>query len=564
MFFGNPIGASSSSRNDPSAEIEGETRTGDEVPEMLVDPPVLAPVPNAPDTPAGTEMSVPVSRSIGVIQPWTPASVSQSGPQFEKLSSMDKSVIRKMHHNLGHPTAERLSRHLAFQGAKPELIAGAKDYQCGSCVERRPPKQGVPGSLKSSRDFNDVVGIDGFEWSNEHIQVYVLSAVDEVTRFHLGERTTRDSTLARRCFTDFWLTWAGTPKCLYFDAAGEFLAQPWQQFLQSEGIQHRLTATAWQRGQVERHGGIVKEMLSRMNQEKVIENEHEFDLCLQQCFRAKNSMTSIDGYSPEQCVLGKATKLPASAISDEDTTSHLLAEEDSEAGEQFRIALQRRQAAREAFLKAESSQAIRRSLLRKSHGEIINWQTGQLCMYWSKRDAPNMTEQGRWVGPAQVVMQESRSIVWVSYLNRLLRCARENIRPVSIREYQSIGMQSIPDTNPNLEQRARELAQQLRDRSGTFQFRDLSFLDGPPMEVRAGPDNQGQPPLQSVQPEEEPARRNSNMQIPVSILPHEVPVPNSPFGSESGDDVQNETNDQRGNDHDPTNSPWLFSFTWSI
>eukprot|EP00435_Cladocopium_sp_Y103_P005105 s4875_g1.t1 len=544
--FGIEKGSSSSSSAHPAVPVNGEVSTSDEVPEMPAEPsaPERANVPDA--EPNATLEQEPESRPLGTLQPWTPAPVSQSGPMFEQLSNQDKSLVRKLHHNLGHPTAERLSRHLAYQGAKPEVIAGAKDYQCSACVERRPPKQGVPGALKPSREFNDMVGIDGFEWSNEHIKAYVLSAVDETTRFHLGRRTVRDSHIAQRCFSEFWLAWAGSPQCLYFDAAGEFLAQPWQQFLQSENIQHRLTATAWQRGQVERHGGIVKEMLNRMNQQQVITNFQEFDLCLQQCFRAKNSLSIIHGYSPEQCVLGKATKLPASAVSDEESTSHLLAEDSGNHGEQFRIALNRRQLAREAFVKTENSQAIRRALLRKSQGEIINWQPGQLCMYWSKRDAPNMTEQGRWVGPAQVVMQESRSIVWISYLNRLLRCARENLRPVSLREFHSIDTRNLPENNPMLERRARELAQQLQDRSGTFQFRDLSLLEGPPPESNDAAPNAERSSQNSGQPEEEPLRRESIAPEPPVLLPHEVPIPDTPMGSENGE--EDETPNENEND----------------
>ena len=273
-----------------------------------------------------------------------------------------------------------------------------------------------------------------------------------------------------------------------------------------------------------------------MNHENPIMSVEEFDRCLQQCFRAKNSLSNVQRYSPEQCVLGKAPKLPASATRDETSPSHLLAEDLNPQGGQFRNALLRRQAAREAFVKTENSQAIRRAVLRKSQGTIMNWQTGQLCTYWSKRDAPNMTEQGRWIGPAQLVMQESRSIVWVSYLNRLLRCARENLRPVSLREYQDLRLQDVPMDNPALEQRARELAQQLRDRNGTFQSRDLSLLDGPTPEVaapEATADQPGTHPLLSRQPEEEPAGRNSD--ATVSPMPHEVPVPNTPFESEIGD-----------------------------
>lgn len=100
---------------------------------------------------------------INSLVPWTPAPVSQSGPKFQELTSQDKSINRRLHHNLGHPTASTLSKHLAFQAARQELIEWARDYQCRTYMERCPPKKGSPGVLKPAREFNEVLGIDGFE-----------------------------------------------------------------------------------------------------------------------------------------------------------------------------------------------------------------------------------------------------------------------------------------------------------------------------------------------------------------------------------------------------------------
>ena len=125
-------------------------------------------------------------------------------------------------------------------------------------------------------------------------------------------------------------------------------------------------------------------------------------------------------------------------------------------------------------------------------------------------------------------MQESRSIVWVSYLNRLLRCARENLRPVSLHEYQEIRMHDLPDSNPTLEQRAHELSQQLRDRIGTFQYRDLTLLDGPPPDTSAEVPVSNPHHVSSGQPEEEPARRDSSVLVPPSVCHTKFLVPKLP------------------------------------
>ena len=177
-------------------------------------------------------------------------------------------------------------------------------------------------------------------------------------------------------------------------------------------------------------------MLDRIDHHKPIENMQQFDEALRQCFRAKNSMSVIAGFSPEQAVLGKAAKLPASIVSDEETSAHLLSQGSDLASDRFREKLELRAAARAAFSQADNSDALRRALHHQSRGTEHNWACGQLCMYWDKRRSPNMLEKGRWNGPAQVVCQESRTIIWVNHMNRLLRCAKENLHPVSMREFQ--------------------------------------------------------------------------------------------------------------------------------
>jgi hypothetical protein len=48
-------------------------------------------------------------------------------------------------------------------------------------------------------------------------------------------------------------------------------------------------------------------------------------------------MSVVDGYSPEQAVLGKTTKLPASIVDDEDTSDHLERHGTDLASDRFRL-----------------------------------------------------------------------------------------------------------------------------------------------------------------------------------------------------------------------------------
>lgn len=160
---------------------------------------------------------------------WTSAAVSISGPNYQRLSSSQKSVICKLHHNLSHPTSERLADHLKRQGASAELIAGARDFLCASCAERIAPKGHPPGTLKESRDFNQRVSIDGFDWkSNSGYQGYVVHVIDEATQFHQGRRAVRDGEITKKTFQDMWQSWAGNPQELVCDAGGEFVSESWK------------------------------------------------------------------------------------------------------------------------------------------------------------------------------------------------------------------------------------------------------------------------------------------------------------------------------------------------
>lgn len=56
-------------------------------------------------------------------------------------------------------------------------------------------------------------------------------------------------------------------------------------------------------------------------------------------------------------------------------------------------------------------------------------------MYWFRRKNVSRGESGRWYGPARVIQQEGQSTVWLSHQNRVIRCPPENLRPMSLREW---------------------------------------------------------------------------------------------------------------------------------
>ena len=188
-----------------------------------------------------------------------------------------------------------------------------------------------------------------------------------------------------------WFQWAGPPQNLAHDQGGEFMTDEWKLMLQENNIRPILSVAPWQRGRIERHGGIVKEMLNRIDNEQTIQDLAQFDEALQQCFHAKNTMSIVNGYSPEQAVLGRASKLPASIVEDEDLSAHISCHGSDIASDRFRKRLELRSAARAAFSRADNSDAGFGTSIQRNKPTLGLWPTvhvlgpTQVTQYVGKR-----------------------------------------------------------------------------------------------------------------------------------------------------------------------------------
>ena len=116
-----------------------------------------------------------------------------------------------------------------------------------------------------------------------------------------------------------------------------------------------------------------------------------------QVFQAENALVRHLGYSPEQIVLGKSVHVPGSLESDENLASYTLALGDELEAEVHRQRLELRCAARKAFFEADSSQAIRRAVLRRSVPVRGPYVAGSWVLYWTNKSSPNRLAAGRWL-----------------------------------------------------------------------------------------------------------------------------------------------------------------------
>ena len=455
-----------------------------------------------------------------------PRNVARHGPAFLRLSRDDQAWLKRVHHRMGHPAPDKLVRFLKHSHADERILAGALDLQCDTCTETQVGfKSARPAAIHERREFNTLLGMDVAIWTNaigEHYQF--LHCVDEATMFQLARPCDSDGPSQYRTFADMWMSWAGPPQEIYVDPGREYASDYWLKRMQEHDVRLSMTATDshWQLGRAEAHGGILKHMLTRMDVDQPIRSALQFTDALVQACWAKNSLSRIDGYTPEQAVLGIARRLPASVTSSTETAALETALADSVEGDAYRHSLKQRLSARKAFLEADNSSSLQRALLRRARPVRDDYETGDWVLYWRRRGGNLRRERGQWHGPARVVLIEKRRVVWLTHGHRLVRASPEQLRPASLQEWRSAREQSEQTQTLSVE---RALTQ-ARHRD----YIDLDADELPPHPPDTLPETGPGSDVADDLPE--PEREESARPEPMDLDPVQVPVPDEPFSED--------------------------------
>eukprot|EP00435_Cladocopium_sp_Y103_P010407 s1891_g2.t1 len=336
------------------------------------DGPILEPgshVSSVPSVPSASPMPVPSSvspsdtKSASMIDEVS----SSHGPRFMSMSPEDKRLAIRLHKNLGHPDPQRLSKVLQQRGYSTELCQGVLDLKCSICQMQQQPKLQRPATLKEELEFGDKVSIDGVKWVNKQNQEFhFYHFIDHGTNYHTAVIAPNRAEIQER-FTAGWLNWAGTPNTVLMDSASEFLSKPFQEYMQSLNIQFTVVPPEahWQVGRIERHGGVLQNMLSKYELEHDVSSYPQLQQALMHCTMAKNACGLRHGYSPETLVFGRGLRLPGSLVSDDTLPAHAIADSDNRQGIRFRELLAMRETARKAFWAADNDMSLRRAALRR-------------------------------------------------------------------------------------------------------------------------------------------------------------------------------------------------------
>lgn len=343
-----------------------------------------------------------------------------------------KLAISRIHQNLGHARVPDMLRALRISRASETAIKACRLFRCKECPRLLEPKIPRPSKLPQVDEFNVQIGMDVLEEKDSDNQSWSwLNIVCQGTAFQvcaLLGKTVKNPTAAQvlEAFETGWGNWAGLPKHgLIGDRARYFLGSL-ADHLTQEGCHFTAAAKAspWQLGMIERAGGSWKSMFRRLVWSQQVSG---LDILLATAAinQARNSLARRSGFSPQQWVLGRSLRLPADLM-DEGEVARVGALAASETpGTRFYRKSQLRFAAREAFMKTQHDDVLRRAELRRVRPTRGPFRVGDFVFYYDQADqqpGPN-----HWRGIARVIGHEGNSTVWITHRGMMIAVSPEHL-----------------------------------------------------------------------------------------------------------------------------------------
>lgn len=298
--------------------------------------------------------AIPLSKKHSILNEATKGSVRIT-LHIDSIDKQDTNKIaHKLHSQFSHPPAARLVKLVtaAGMGGNDRLIEAihAVSNNCQICRDyRRASPKPVVG-MPMATEFNEVVAMDLKMFEGK----WILHLVDHVSRFSAASfvKSKNADEIIEKIFR-IWISVFGPPKRFLSDNGGEFNNHQFQALCESFNITVMTTAAEapWSNGLCERHNAVLVDMLQRT----YAEGKCNLNTALCWAIHAKNSLSNVHGFSPYQLAIGYTPRLPSSLYDRPPALEHSTSE--IVAGNLNGIA-----AARQAFIKSESCERVKRAL----------------------------------------------------------------------------------------------------------------------------------------------------------------------------------------------------------
>ena len=311
-----------------------------------------------------------------------------------------ESVARKLHIQFSHPRSEKIKallRDAEIDDKELEQHLDDLDISCEVCMKYKKPKPRPIVGLPMARNFNETVAMDLKQWSSSP-NIWFLHLIDHATRYSVScvIHSKKKEVIVRKLF-EHWITTFGCAEKFLVDNGGEFCNDEFITFCENMNIRICTTAaeSPWSNGLVERHNAVLGLTVSKTMEDI----KCDLNLAVAWAISAKNSLKNVHGYSPNQLVFGKNPNYPSVCDNkipalEGKTSSKVVAEN-----------LNAMHAARQGFIKSESSDKIRRALKHqtRTHSDV-HYSNGDL-VYYKRNDCET------WKGRGSVIGQDGQRIL---------------------------------------------------------------------------------------------------------------------------------------------------------
>ena len=318
----------------------------------------------------------------------------------------------KIHRQFAHAPYYKIEKLLKEAGCSDkEFYSCVKEVceKCDLCARLKKPLSKPVVGFRMADEFNKVVFMDLKEFKCQSgKKSWILHMIDSATRYSAATFVaSKDKDVVVSKIIMVWLRYFGAPKKLLSDNGGEFANAVLMEMNEKFGIETKTTAgeSPWMNGTCERHHLVLFESTLKTMQDCKCSAE----MALAWAVCAKNSLYNEHGYCPNQLVFGWNLNLPC-VLKDEPP-----ALERTTSSEIVRSNLNALHSARENYIKAESSERIRRALRHQTRTySDACFENGEQVYY-------RRGNQKEWKGPAKVIGQEGQ-IVLVRHGVAYYRC----------------------------------------------------------------------------------------------------------------------------------------------
>jgi transposase InsO family protein len=346
-------------------------------------------------------------------------------------------LLDKIHKQFGHRPKDAYIQVLKNANKWLEKFSPMLDSIINKCegyiMRSKTPDRPVV-ALPLATDFNQVVTMDLKIW-NQNKHEYIFYLIDAFTRYQVAtviNRKTPDQVI--NAIFEKWIQYFGIPDKVLSDNGGEFSNAEMQEVANRINLKLFTTGaqSPWQNGICERNHAHTDNIL-----QSVLRDYPQLSLksALTWACTAKNSLTTIHGYSPFQLVFGRNIRLP-NILNDPPPTYEIKTMSKALADNLAAI-----HATREAHMKAESCEKLKRALKSKVRTFDHIYHHGDYVYY--KRD-----RQDGWEGPGRVVFQDNK-IILVRQGGFFYKVSANRIKPAHDDLVKELDLEKLEDFLPS-------------------------------------------------------------------------------------------------------------------